>query len=400
MDSTASNLRECRALDVHESIGAKQIFATRVAFFVTGVGVSAWAPLVPFAKSRLAVDDATLGMLILCLGAGSVISMPICHQIIKRIGCRAVILLGVSLLAIALPLLAYASSVVSMAASLLLFGAAVGLLDVSINVHALLVEQATGRALMSGFHGFFSVGGIAGSVIGSGLLSLGAPPLLVSCAVSIGAAALTATAAKSMVPESIRGPEGAGFTLPHGTVVAMGLIGLCVFLVEGAMLDWSALFLTVTKAFPERLAGLGYTGFAVAMAAGRLFGDALARYVKSSVIVSIGGVCGAAGIGLALCAPSGAFAIAGFLLTGAGCANIVPVLFSAVGRQKAMEPGAAVAALTTMGYAGALAGPAAVGFVSHAVGLSAAFALLGGLLLVAALGGWLLFKDASTHSRH
>ncbi|WP_322092585.1 MFS transporter [Paraburkholderia bannensis] len=394
MDSTASNLSGRRSLDARKVVGPKQIFATRVAFFVTGLGVSAWAPLVPFAKSRLMVDDATLGMLILCLGGGSVVSMPVCHQIIRRIGCRAVILLGVGLLATALPLLAFASSIPSMAVSLMLFGAAIGFLDVAINVHALLVEKGTGKVLMSGFHGFFSVGGIVGSVIGSGLLSFGVQPLLVACTMAIGAAALAASAGKSMLAESMRGAGGVGFALPHGAVVAMGLIGLCVFLVEGAMLDWSALFLTVTKAFPERLGGLGYTGFALAMAIGRLLGDVLARYLKPSVIVGIGGVCGAIGIALALIAPSGALAIAGFLLTGAGCANIVPVLFSAVGRQKAMEPGAAVAALTTMGYAGALAGPAAVGFVSHAVGLSAAFALLGGLLLAAAVGGWLLFNDS------
>ncbi|WP_321813174.1 MULTISPECIES: MFS transporter [unclassified Paraburkholderia] len=400
MDSIAYKACEKRTAKPEASIGPRQVFATKVAFLVTGVGVSAWAPLVPFAKMRLGIGDATLGLLILCLGAGSVVSMPLCHQIIKRLGARAVILLGVLMVAAALPLLAYTTTVPTMAASLLLFGAAVGLLDVSINVHALLVEKGTGKALMSGFHGFFSVGGIAGSVLGSALLSAGATPLLVACSVGVAVLMLTGTAAKALLPDSMRGDESGGFALPHGTVVAMGLVGLCVFLVEGAMLDWSALFLTSTKSFPERLAGLGYTGFAVAMAVGRLLGDALSRYVKSSVIVAAGGITGAAGIGFALLAPSGPLAIVGFLLTGAGCANIVPVLFSAVGRQKAMAPGAAVAALTTMGYAGALAGPAAVGFVSHAVGLSAAFGLLAGLLVLAALGGWLLFKDSSKHHLH
>ncbi|MBN3854000.1 MFS transporter [Paraburkholderia sp. Ac-20340] len=397
MDSTASNTCTRQVVAADASIGSRQVFATRVAFLVTGIGVSIWAPLVPFAKSRLGVGDATLGLLILCLGAGSVISMPLCHQIIKRVGPRAVILLGVSMMSLALPLLAFEATVPSMAVSLLLFGAAVGLLDVSINVHALLVEKGAGRALMSGFHGLFSVGGIAGSVLGSGLLSVGVTPLVVACTVSAGVVALTAISAKALIPSSMRADGGGGFALPHGSVVAMGLVGLCVFLVEGAMLDWSALFLTVTKSFPERLAGLGYTGFAIAMAVGRLLGDALSRRAKPALIVAIGGICGAAGIVLALFAPSGAFAIAGFLLTGAGCANIVPVLFSAVGSQKAMEPGAAVAALTTMGYAGALAGPAAIGFVSHAVGLRVAFSLLAGLLVLAALVGWILFKDSSVH---
>jgi fucose permease len=372
---------------------ANETAATHAAFFVTGVGVSGWAPLVPYAKARLGIDDGTLGLLILCLGIGSVTSMPICNYLIRRLGCRRVICLGVGLMSIALPLLAATSTVASMAGSLLVFGGGIGLLNVSINVHAMLLEDRSRRQLMSGFHGMFSVGGIVGSVVGSAFLWFGMEPIAVSGAMVVMAILLTVWAAPGLIRHgSKERATGHGLSVPHGIVIAMGLVGLCVFLVEGAMLDWSALFLTSIKDFPPKLAGFGYAGFAIAMAAGRFFGDALSARTGPGLMVLAGGICGATGIACALVAPGGLMAILGFTLTGIGCSNIVPVLFSAVGRQKSMEPGAAIAALTTMGYAGALAGPAAIGFVSHAIGLSAAFCLLGVLLLLAALGGRCVFR--------
>lgn len=365
--------------------------ATRVAFFVAGVSVAAWAPLVPYAKHRLAIEDGMLGLLLLCLGAGSVGCMPVCNRLIQRFGCRRMICTGVMLVCLALPLLAFVSSVGVMAMALLVFGAGMGFLDVAMNVHAMLVERAAGRQLMSGFHGLYSVGGIAGSVAGGALLSFGAPPVMVAVAVVIMAGLLVFRYAPDLLRDGTRGPR-AKFTLPHGIVIVMGLIGLCVFLVEGAMLDWSALFLTTEKSYPQRLAGFGYTGFSLAMTIGRLLGDRVAHRFGPGRTVIAGAVLGAAGLTIAIAGPTGGIAIAGFALAGLGCANIVPVLFATAGRQKAMEPGAAIAALTTLGYGGNLVGPAAIGFVSHAVGLSISFALLAVLLLFAAAGSRVLFR--------
>lgn len=362
------------------------IAATRAAFFVAGMSVAAWAPLVPYAKARLGVDDAKLGFLLLCLGIGSIGCMPLCQRLVARFGCRRMIGAGVAMIAVALPLLTLMSTMGTMAAALLMFGAGMGIVDVTMNIHAMLVERDTRRRLMSGFHGLFSVGGIAGSLAGGALLSLGAPPIAVSLAVSAMVVALIAFYGQRLRADA-GGDSGAHFVLPQGIVVLMGAIALCVFLVEGAMLDWSALFLTTVKQYEQVRAGFGYTVFAIAMTSGRLLGDGLAHRLGAQAMIVAGGILGALGLGIAIVVPSGVGAIVGFGLTGIGCANIVPLLFAVASRQRAMEPSAAITALTTLGYGGNLAGPAAVGFFAHALGLAASFALLAALLLAAGIAG-------------
>ena len=153
------------------------------------------------------------------------------------------------------------------------------------------------------------------------------------------------------------------------------------------MLDWSALFLTSVKSYAQDRAGFGYTAFATTMAIGRLFGDMLITRLGSRVVIISGGIVGAVGMCIAIASPSGMSAIIGFAICGIGCANIVPILFASAGRQKAMDPSAAISSITTLGYGGNLVGPAVVGFFAHAIGLHLAFALLAVLLLLAAFGG-------------
>lgn len=143
--------------------GVPQQIATRLAFFVAGLGMAAWAPLVPFAKTRIGIDDGSLGLLLLCIGAGSMLAMPLTGFLTGKLGCRAVILMAGLGLCIDLPLLALMDSLGGMAVALLLFGATIGMIDVAMNVQAVIVERASGKAMMSGFHGFFSIGGIAGA---------------------------------------------------------------------------------------------------------------------------------------------------------------------------------------------------------------------------------------------
>jgi len=156
--------------------------STRIAFFIAGFGVSAWAPLVPFAKARAGIDDGVLGLLLLCLGAGSIVAMPLAGALSARLGCRVVITTSAVLLCLILPFLATASSLPLIVVVLLAFGASIGSIDVAMNIQAIIVERASGRAMMSGFHGLYSLGGIAGSASMAALLGGGASPLLRPCA--------------------------------------------------------------------------------------------------------------------------------------------------------------------------------------------------------------------------
>ncbi|HWU15264.1 MAG TPA: hypothetical protein VN157_14780, partial [Caulobacter sp.] len=169
--------------------------ATRLSFLVAGFGIASWAPLVPFAKARLAINDGAMGMLLLCLGLGSVLTMSATGALSARFGSRPIIVLGGLGVALFLPLLALAGSAVALGAALFVFGAALGSIDVAMNIHALEVERASGRPLMSGFHALFSIGGFAGATSMTLMLSLGLSPLegvLANAALMIAAMALAA----------------------------------------------------------------------------------------------------------------------------------------------------------------------------------------------------------------
>jgi MFS family permease len=365
----------------------KKRAATRASFFLAGISVATWAPLVPYAKARLNVDEAIFGFLLLFLGIGAVGCMPLCQRLVVRIGCRKVICTGAAMICASLPLLATLGDLPAMAVTLLVFGAGLGFVDVAMNIQATTIERESGQQLMSGFHGFFSVGGIAGSLLGGSLLSVGANPFGVAVAIVLVIAGLVYRYAGYLDPEGPNERKASTLVLPQGVVVLMGAIAVGCFLVEGAMLDWSALFLTSVKSYAQNRAGFGYTAFALTMAIGRLLGDTLIEKSGTSPVIFAGGILGAVGLGIAIASPTGTGAIIEFSICGAGCANIVPILFAAAGRQKAMDPTAAISSMTTLGYGGNLVGPAAVGFFAHAIGLRLAFALLAVLLLLAAFGG-------------
>ena len=364
--------------------GSQEQRSTRIAFFIAGFGMAAWAPLVPFAKLRAGLDDGMLGLLLLCLGAGSIIAMPLAGVLAARFGCRLVLIAATIALCLILPLLAVVAPPMLLAFCLFLFGAAVGSLDCVINIQAVIVERASGRLMMSGFHGLFSVGGIAGAGGVSLLLALGAAPLTATFVVVALVLAAVALAASGLLPYG-SASEGSPFAVPHGIVLFLGVLCFIVFLTEGAVLDWSAVFLTQLRGVDPAHAGLAYAAFATTMTLGRLFGDRIVQRLGTRRVVLLGGLLAALGLVFAVVVPSWLAGLAGYALIGAGCSNIVPVLYTAVGRQRTMPEHLAVPAITTLGYAGILAGPALIGFVAHAASLPFAFLCVAVLLVGVAL---------------
>lgn len=363
--------------------GVRERIATRIAFFIGGFAVSAWAPLIPFAKRRLALDDAQLGLMLLCLGVGSVMMMPLAGGLAARFGCRRAILAAGIVIALCMPALMLAPSIPVLAVTLAVFGASVGVLDVVMNVQAVIVERASGRAMMSGFHGMYSVGGIAGAGGVAAALALGATPLVAIACTAVLAALLLAMARSGLLAQGGEGDQPA-FVLPRGRVLLVGAVCFAMFLSEGAVLDWSAVFLSAVRHADPATAGFGYVAFAVTMTLGRLTGDRIVQALGAFRVVVCGALVAAAGFTLAILSTSPMAGLAGFALVGAGAANVVPVMFSAAGRQRDMPTHLAVAAVTTMGYAGVLLGPAALGFVAKATSLPMAFGLLVALLLCVA----------------
>ncbi|MCQ6259227.1 MFS transporter [Pseudomonas sp. Q11] len=369
--------------------GRLEQMSTRIAYLIAGVGIAAWAPLVPYAKVRANLDEGTLGLLLLCLGVGSILAMPISGALATRFGCRRVLSGGTILICLALPLLATMTSLPWLVAALFLFGAGLGTVDSTVNLQAVIVERASGKTMMSGFHGMFSLGGIIGAAGVSALLGLGLSPLGATLVVNALLLVALFKAAPHLLPYGSES-SGPAFAIPHGVVLFIGILCFIVFLAEGAVLDWSAVFLTAERGVETAYAGLGYAAFALTMTVGRLTGDSVVHRLGAKRVIIYGGATAAAGFLLATLAPMWQAALLGYALVGAGCSNIVPVLYTAVGKQTLMPEAIAVPAITTIGYAGILAGPALIGFVAHGSSLSFAFGLIALSLVAVAVSGKVL----------
>ena len=367
-------------------VGWRERTATRVTFLVSGMAMAAWAPLVPLAKARTGIDEATLGLVLLCFGGGSLLAMPLAGLCSAKSGSRSVIVVAVASIVAALPLLTFVDGPVALAASLLLFGAGLGALDVAMNLQAIAVERASGHAMMSGFHGLFSVGGVVGASGVALALSMGID-VTATITVLVAFLALAIVANLRGLRSDATRDRASTFAMPHGIVLVIGGLAAAAFLVEGAMLDWSALFMTTVRDVPLARSSAGYVAFSTAMTVGRFGGDRVVQRFGGRRVLVAGALSCAAGLALLVGIPWWQGAIGAFALIGLGCSNIVPVLFTAAGRQTAMPRSLAVPAMTTMGYAGLLAGPALIGFAAKATSLSAAFLLLCLLMVaVAALG--------------
>jgi len=366
--------------------GAAERFSTRAAFLIAGFAGAVWAAVVPFAQARVGVDDGSLGALLLCMGLGSIVTMPAAGVAAARWGCRLVILVATGLTCLALPALALASHPALLAGALFVLGAGIGTVDCVVNIQAVIVERDAGRALMSGFHGMFSVGGIAGAGGAAGLLSLGASPLETTSAGVAVILVIAAMSGRRLIPA---GEERSGplFAIPKGVVLLIGVLCFICFLAEGAVLDWSAVFLTSVRDLDPARAGLGYAAFATTMTICRLSGDAIVRRLGGPRVILVGGACAAAGLALTTVVPSWEVALVGYALVGVGCSNIVPALYSALGRQTVMPEHLAVPAVTTLGYSGILSGPALIGGVAHLSSLPIAFTLVALAMLVVAMSG-------------
>ena len=374
-----------------KEIGMREVHAARAFFFIGGFGTATWAPLVPLLRERLMVGDDVLGMLLLCIGVGSLLTMPLSGALAMRLGCRRVVMTA-SILFAAILLLVSCVDALSLAVPIvLIFGAVMGCIDVVVNIVAVLVEKGIGRRIMSGMHAFWSLGGFVGAgLYGVWVGLLGLTPFQ-STAIAAGLILLlTAVFGRHLIPYG--GGGGALLALPRGIIVFVGMTAFIAFLSEGAVMDWGGVYLTTVRGMDLALAGTGYSVFSAAMLTMRFLGDRVVQRIGALPVAVGGALLAFGGILLVMFAPADVLLYGGFFSIGIGSANIVPVFFSLMGRQNVMPVSAAVSAVSTMGYLGILAGPAAIGFVSSLTTLQTAFAMLAALSILQAAIGFYVFK--------
>lgn len=370
-----------------------QRLATRLSFFSLGFATAAWAPLIPFAQQRLNLNHADFGLLLLCMGIGSMIAMPVTGALVKRWGCRPLIALALMLLMVLLPSLTMWSSIVTMAVALFIFGSAAGCLGVAINLQAVVVEKHSLRALMSSFHGMCSLGGLTGAMLVTALLAVGLSPLMSSLSVVMILLVIGGVAIPSCLTsfeqdekpheDTTQAPKK--FYRPDGIILLIGMMCFIAFLSEGAAMDWGGIYLTSKYQLNPAFAGLAYTFFALSMTTGRFAGHVLLKQWGEKNIVTYSAIVAAIGMAIIVTAPVWQVVILGYALLGLGCSNIVPVMFSRVGRQNNMPKAAALSLVSTIAYTGSLSGPALIGLIGEWTGLSTVLTGVAVLLFVIAL---------------
>lgn len=365
-------------------------WAVAAMFAANGLVMGAWVPQIPALMPRHQIAETMTGLVILSLGLGAVAAMLFTGRLMARLGGRRVLTGFALALAPTLPLVVAAPNLALLLAAAALFGAVAGSMDVAMNAAAVKVERALGRAIMSASHGFWSLGGFAGSALGSyALASWG--PLAQALMTAVAVAAIVGLALPHLLPDGPSGqPEGRkALLLPRDAGLwLLGVMALLCMVPEGAVMDWAAVYLGQELGVGTFGAGLGFAFFAATMAVMRFTGDRLRNRFGAVRTLRVSALVGAAGLGLAALAPHGGLAMAGFAMAGLGVANLVPVLFSAAGNHAGLPPGQAISTVTMVGYAGILVAPASIGFVAEQVGFRATYGALALLLvLVAGLAG-------------
>lgn len=364
-------------------------FPTATAFFVNGAIFGGWAAQVPHAIGRLKADEGTFGLMLLGMGIGSVAAMAFSGLLISKYGAGPLIRLTLALFLATYVMLCVASGWPVFVAGLLLFGAAGGLMDVAMNAYAADVEMRMNWRVMASFHGMWSIGGLIGAAA-AGLMLAATSDLVQALVLDAGLAILFLTCQHRLIPLRQHGGEKSArrWTIGRMTLVIAALTALC-FSAEGAVRDWSSLFLSSEVRADIERAGWGYAAFSATMALCRLSGDWMRLRFGERNIVVTSGLLAIIGFVLAVSFPRDLAVAGGFALVGVGLSNVVPILISAAGRTR--SPGSSIAFVVSFGYAGYLASPPVLGFIASASSLATMF-LVVAASCVAIPAGWLLVE--------
>jgi fucose permease len=363
--------------------------AIRVQFFVLGMAMGVWGAMVPAVKRHYGLDERGLSIALLVAAIGAVLCLLHAGAWVARWGARRCIQGAGLLLCASLALLPQTQSYAALLAWMLALGAGSALFDVAINAEGNALEAAAARKLMSGLHAMFSLGGMAGALWCALLYRVQVAIAVQMFSSAIGLAALLLVMSRPL-SSSGAGPDagaGAAAAWPRGLLLWMGgLTALCL-LAEGAMYDWSALYVEQTLRTDAATGALAFAAFSAAMAAGRLFGDQVRERHAPAAVLRASGALAAVGMAIALLLATPWAAMLGFALAGLGLANVVPVLFAAAAQVPGVSAARGVAAVSSVGYFGFMVGPPLIGALAHASSLGAALwavALFALLMAVAA----------------
>ncbi len=358
---------------------------TAIAFALNSTLFGNWFARIPAVQAELGLSDGALGLALLGLPVGSIITLPTAGWLVACYGAGRVTWWATFALCLVIPGPALAGSGWELFLALALLGIANGAQDIAMNAEAAAIEARSSLSMMSAFHGMFSLGGVVGAGVGGILAGAGVGPLPHLLTLAVLTALLTLSRRGTL---GVQAPVEAGaapfFAVPRGALVGLALLCFATMLGEGAAADWSAVYLLNDLGAGPFLAGLGYAFFAAGMTLGRFSGDALRDRFGEVPLVRGGALLAALALGLGLLLGHPLPAILGLACLGIGYAGIVPIIFRRAAMAPGFAPGTALAAVGSVGYMGFLAGPPAIGLVAEVTGLGLALGIVPLLSLVIA----------------
>jgi MFS family permease len=357
-------------------------------FFLNGFGYGSWVPRIAEIQDKLSASEGQLGLALFMAAVGALIAMPLAGAAAHRYGSRPATAVTLAGFGLSLPGLALAPSLVGLGLALFVAGAAGGALDVSMNAQGVAVEKRYWAPIMSSLHGMFSLGGMTGAGVTGLVAALDVSIVPHFAGICVLILAVGAIACRPLLPAAAEAAAaGPGFARPSLGLLLPGIVALAALLSEGAVADWSAVYLSANLDAGTTMAAAAFAAFSLMMAAGRFSGDRLVARVGGDPVVRAGGALAAIGLGLTLVIGHPVVAVIGFGLVGAGISCVFPVVLSSAARAPDLPPSAAIAAVCTIGYFGFLLGPPAIGGLAELVGLPAALGVVVLLCaLIAALG--------------
>jgi predicted MFS family arabinose efflux permease len=348
--------------------------ATFAIFLINGAMIGTWIAHIPWLQDHLGISKATLGLCLLFMAAGALLSMPLTGHILDRRSSASVTRAATLIFCLMLPLPLLATSPYMLGAILFVFGASNGAMDVAMNAHGVAVERELPKPIMSSLHGGWSLGGFASAGVVAITAAARVDPRLESVFVGVALWLAALWLFPRLGKASAHSETGRGFALPSRAVMLIGGLCFLVMMTEGGIADWSGIYLRHDAGASAAAAAMAFTGFSLGMAIARLGGDALNQRFGAGRLLRGGMALVAIALGGVLLIGEAVPAVIGFALCGLGIANAVPLLFSAAGRLEPPSP--SLAAAFTLGYTGFIAGPPLIGILADQVGLPTTLSLL------------------------
>ncbi|MBL3658151.1 MFS transporter [Fulvivirga sediminis] len=346
-------------------------------FFAYGLCFASWASRIPSIQQAMELSDSALGLVLFALPVGSLISLPLSGYLVARYGSKIVVIISASIYTFALTGIGWAFNLFTLIPALFAFGLVGNTLNIAINTQAVSLEGKYGRNILATFHGMWSLAGFAGAGIGAYMIAESILTQYHFMIVWVLALSILLFSFRFLLSEDTADNEPKPiFAWPEKSLLLLGIIAFCSMISEGAMFDWSGVYLKKVVQVKQDWVGIGYAAFMVAMAGSRLVADKLTHHLGVTKMLQVSGLLTGIGLLIIVIFPKFIICVIGLLIVGVGVSSVVPLVYSMAGKSKQMSSSAALASVSTFGFLGFLAGPPIIGLISGAVSLKLAFALL------------------------